>query len=242
MNLTRTDIYRRFYWICRTLTAPKSFNRSNAFAVGHEYELNTNNLWKGDIQSGNLQVPQFFWSRRWEEAKFRQDAICKDFPLVFLSPGERQIINSKIDFNFSASVFEFTIMVFELQNRDRNTLGGNEGALRERETIWQDTENILLQILAAFKGKDDTAIYNLRIAGEALGLPDDPTTWTVPQEQQATAFLKTYLMRSNFDLSISSSIQPFDYQHNDILAGVAVNIAIDLQHDCFNGTFENRLC
>ena len=242
MNLSRTDIYRRLYWIARTHTAPKMHNHANAFAVGYEYELNSNNLWKGDIQRGNLQVPEFFWSRRWEENKFRQDAICKDWPLVFLSAGERSLVGSKTDFNYTFSNFEFTLMVFEPINKDRNNLGGNDSALREKEQVWQDTETILIEIMAAFIGRDPNAIYNLRIAGDVLGLPDDPTTWTPAQDQAAQDYWKDYLQRGNFDVDLRSTINPFHNIHNDMLTGVALTFSTSIHHDCFIGTFENRLC
>jgi hypothetical protein len=215
---------------------------ANAFAVGYEYELNANNLWKGDIQRGNLQVPQFYWARRWEENNFRQNAICKDWPLVFLSPGDRTLVGSTTDFNYTFSILEFTIMVFEPINKDRNNLGGNESALREKEQVWQDTENILIEIMAAFIGRDPNAIYNLRIAGEVLGLPDDPTTWDAAQQQQADDYLKTYLQRGNFDVELRTQLMPFYNAHNDMLTGVTLTFTTSIHHDCFIGQFENRLC
>ena len=242
MNLTRTDIYRRLYWICRTHTAAKSSQHANCFAVGHDYELNSNNLWKGDIQDGNLQVPQFFWSRRWEESHFSQAEICKDFPLVFMSPGDRVPTASLVDFNFSKSNFTFDLMVFDLQNRDRNNLQGNEIALREREEIWQDTERILLQIGAALIDRDPLAIYNLLIAGADLGYPLDVSSWDIVQQSRAADYLKEYLGRGNWEVVLNSAIQPFDFKHNDIMAGVSVNLTISIMHDCFVGEFENRIC
>jgi hypothetical protein len=242
MNLTRLDIYKRFYWICRTHTAAQSYQHANAFFVGQPYELNTNNLWKGDSQAGVYQKPEYFWSRRWEEYGFAQNQICKDFPLVMLSPGSRSLTNSKVGFNYTKSNFNFDISVFDTQNRDRNNLGGNKSAIRECETIWHDTELILIEIMTAFKGRDPNAIYNLLIAGEALSLPSDPSTWDPSEQAQAAAWLKTYLLRINWDVSIQSDIAPFKNHTSDLLAGVDLSISFPIDHDCIDGNYEYRPC
>ena len=138
MSLTRLDIYTRLKVICETHTGAR-----------HEYELNTNNLMKGDIQRGSIQRPEFFYSERWRELGLNPESVCKDFPLVFLSPGSRTLERSNFDNGYSLATFEFNLLVFDLMNYDRNNLSGNETALRERERIWFDTENILMDIMQA---------------------------------------------------------------------------------------------
>jgi hypothetical protein len=210
--------------------------------VGNEYELNTNNLMKGDSQRGNLQRPEFFYSEKWREQGLNPESICKDFPLVFMTPATRTLEKSKWDNGYSLATFEYSLLVFDLMYYDRNNYSGNETALRERERIWFDTENILMEIMSAFKDFDPNAIYNRVIAGQALGLPEDVSSWDVAQNAAADAYLKTYLSRSNWTVDIQRNIFPFDYQHNDKLAGVEIILSTRISMSCPSGEFEQKLC
>jgi hypothetical protein len=96
--------------------------------------------------------------------------------------------------------------------------------------------------MQAFKDRDPQSIYNRIIAGQALGLPEDVASWDAAQNAQADTYLKTYLSRANWDMEIAREIFPFDYQHNDKLAGVEIVFRTRIQMDCPAGTFEQKLC
>jgi hypothetical protein len=242
MSTTRADIYNRFKVICETHTATKQQNEARCFMVGHEYELNTNNLVKGDSQRGAVQYPEFFYSEKWREAGMNPEGICKDYPLCFLTPGDRNVERSDYGNGYKLTTYSFQFVVFDLMNYDRNNLIGNETALREKERIWIDTENIALEILTAFQDRSELSIYNRIIAGQALGLPEDVSSWDAAQNAAADAWLKEYLQRANFEITFSQAFRPFDFQHNDRLAGVDVVFSTNSVMDCPQGTFIQKLC
>jgi hypothetical protein len=242
IGLTRLSIYERLKIIAQTHKGAKQENEARCFMVGHDYELNTNNLMKGDSQMGNIQLPEFFYSEKWREAGLNPEGICKDFPLIFLTPGTRNVTRSDFGNGYSLATFVFQMVVFDLMSYDRNNMAGNETALRERERIWFDTENILLEIMTAFQDREITSIYNRMLAGIALGLPEDVSSWNPAQDAQADAYLKDYLQRANFEITVNREITPFDYQHNDRLAGVDIVFSTNIIMDCPAGTFVQTLC
>lgn len=238
--LDRTDIYRRFKCISELHTGEKQQNGAKGFFVGREYEINADNLFKLDIQNFVTKFPQYFYSQKYKLSGSKGKEVKADFPLVFMTPGERSI--STLATNRKRSSYQFDFVVFDLMYYDRNNGKGNNTSLREKEDIWRDTENILLEILEAYQDNDKTKLYNLCFAGEYLGLPEDVTTWTGSELSKAEALIKRTLISNNFSCSIVSSLMPFEYKHNKRLAGVHTVVNTEIFTGCIDGEFKQIIC
>lgn len=236
--LDRTDIYLRLRKISQLHTGAKQENGAKSFYVGREYNINSNNLGKLEQQGNKTAFPKYFYSERLHNNRKKPKKVVKDFPLVFMTPGERSFIDSLR----KRSIYEFDLIVFDLEGTDRNSAKGNETALREKEDIWRDTERILLEVLEAYQDSSLTAVYNVCLAGEYLGYPEDVGTWTPEQEQAAEDLIKRMMISKNFNCSISASLMPFEHKHNNNLIGVHTVVSTEIFTGCIDGSFVNTLC
>ena len=238
-RLDRTDIYKRFRCIVELHTGEKQQNGAKCFFVGKEYDLNSDNLSKMDIQNFKTKLPRYFYSEAWKRKGRKAKEITSDFPLVFITAGDRTYTP---DSKRKRSSYQFDFCVFDLMYYDRNNAKGNETSLREKEDIWKDTERIAEEILEAYKTTDDTKIYNLCFAGEYLELPEDVSTWTPDQLSRAKALIKRIMISKNFSCQVQSFFMPFQYKHNKRLSGVHTVVSTDIFTGCVGGTFEQKIC
>jgi hypothetical protein len=215
-------------------TGAKQENTARCFVVGREYEVNADNLLRGDIQQGNTKAPAFFYSERWLEMGKPPHAPIKDFPMFFLTPGERVVLDD------NRSRYEFDAIVFDLMHMDRNNAAGNATALRDKEQIWSDTERIALEVLDAYKETEQNLVNDVYVA-ELLGLPRDPMLWTPTQAQQVAIYYQDGELQPG-QVSFLDPLMPFEYDHNERLAGVSLRFSVTVYNDCPDGQFLTPKC
>jgi len=235
----RTDIYRRFRCISELHTGEKQEQGAKGFFVGREYEINSDNLFKLEVQNFNTRFPRYFYSERYNLSGRKSKEVKADFPLVFMTAGDRNFTDRP---DRKRSSYEFDFIVFDLMYYDRNNKTGNETALRELPEIWRDTEKILLEILEAYQNSGELELYNFCLSGEYLGYPEDLSVWTLEQKETAQALTKKIMCSNNFSLDIVSSIMPFEYKHNKSLAGVHTVIKSEIFTGCSDGQFKQIIC
>lgn len=238
--LDRTDIYNRLRCIAELHTGDKQHNGAKGFFVGREYEINTENLNKLDVQKFKTKFPKYFYSEAFNLSGKKAKEVRADFPLIFVTPGERSIIPNT---DRKRSSYELDFVVFDLMYYDRNNKNANETAFREKEDIWRDTEKILDEVLYAYQDNDNiSAIYNRCFSGFYLGYPEDVSTWSESQNVTADALSKRLLISGNFSCQIITNIMPFEYKHNRRLAGVHTVVSTNIFTGCPDGQFIQKLC
>jgi len=240
MGLSRLDIYKRFKKICEQHIGASEQTTAKCFFVGDEFDLNTGNLSKGDQQKGLQSVPKYFYSEKWLQSNKSMANIVKDFPAVMLSPGDNQIREASRD----KGLFSFDVLVYDTMFYDRNNNTGTKYSFREREDIWEDTEEIMKDILDAVQNTGASSfgqIYNQSLAADALGLPANPGDWDAAETEQAQTWMCDNLT-GEYVCKIVSAVMPFDYMANNRLAGVSVRVEILINIDHCPGNFELRPC
>ena len=235
--LDRLDIYRRMKLISELHKGTTQQNEARSFAIGKEYEINADTLFKTDLQNSEIVVPKYFYTER----AIENDVVSEyraDFPMLFMTAGERQITDKA----FTKSSYLFDLVVFDLMFYDRNNFSGNETSMREKEDIWNDTEKILMEIIEALRTSDASALFNQVWSSEYLGYSRDPNDWTPAEALRVEQLIKKTLCSKNFDMTISSSIFPFCYEKNKRLAGVSVSFDVNLYTGCNFGIFTDNRC